>query len=347
MNRIEQIIASGILDNEIVALRFAAAQEREVSNKVETLRRIAQKIASESRLDTRAGQTGAIRDFGAEAKAVFDAIAAQQAVELAEFMTLTSEATVAVVNGGLAVDLFKQPNRLSTRVESLIIDGAPSSEWWGRQSDGLRRAFAQQIRTGFVSGETTDEIARRIVGMRGQPGIIDVSLRQARSLAHSSVMTVANASVQEVMAANDDLVKGYYWLSTLDSRTCRKFCAPRDGLKYGLDHRPVGHKLPWGSGPGAIHINCRCATTPWLKTYRDLGLDIDEFEPTTRASADGPVSAGLTFEKWIEAKPQAVQREWFGPGRYELYRDGKITLRDLTNMRGRELTLSQLRERYG
>ncbi|OZB29779.1 MAG: hypothetical protein B7X51_11165 [Pseudomonas sp. 34-62-33] len=124
-------------------------------------------------------------------------------------------------------------------------------------------------------------------------------------------------------------------------------CGARDGLKYGLDHRPVGHKLPWGSGPGAIHINCRCATTPWLKTYRELGLDIDEFEPTTRASADGPVSAGLTFEKWIESKPAAVQREWFGPGRYELYRDGKITLRDLTNMRGRELTLSQLRERYG
>ncbi|RQW16305.1 hypothetical protein EHS17_15865, partial [Rhodobacteraceae bacterium CH30] len=166
--------------------------------------------------------------------------------------------------------------------------GAPTAEWWRRQSDAARRAFAQEVRTGFVSGETTDEIARRVVGMRGQPGVIDVSLRQARSLAHSSVMTVANASVQEAIAANDDVVNGYYWVSTLDSRTC-PVCAARDGKKYSMEHRPVGHKLPWGSGPGAIHINCRCATTPWLKTYRELGLDIDEFEPTTRASADGPV----------------------------------------------------------
>jgi SPP1 gp7 family putative phage head morphogenesis protein len=346
MNRIEQIIAAGLLDNEIVALRFAAAQEGEVSAKVETLRRIARKLGIELKLDTPAEQAKAIREFGAEASAVFDAIATQQAQDLAEFMALTSEATVAVVNGGLAVDLFKRPNRLSARVESLLIDGAPSRDWWKRQADAVQRAFAREVRTGFVSGETTEAIARRIVGMRGQPGILDVTLRQARTLAHSSVMTVANASVQEVIAANDDLVKGYYWVSTLDSRTC-PVCGARDGLKYGLDHRPVGHKLPWGSGPGAVHMNCRCATTAWLKTYRELGLDIDEFEPTTRASADGPVSAGLTFEKWIEAKPQAVQREWFGPGRYELYRDGKITLRDLTNMRGRELTLSQLRERYG
>ncbi|OZB29777.1 MAG: hypothetical protein B7X51_11155 [Pseudomonas sp. 34-62-33] len=220
MNRIEQIIASGLLDNEIVALRFAASQERKAAIKVEVLRRIARKIAAQARLDTKAGQDQAIRDFSAEAKEVFDAIASEQANELQEFAELTSKAAVATVNSGLAVELFKQPPRLSVRVESLLIDGAPTAEWWRRQSDAARRAFAQEVRTGFVSGETTDEIARRIVGMRGQPGIVDVSLRQARSLAHSSVMTVANASVQEAIAANDDLVKGYYWVSTLDSRTC-------------------------------------------------------------------------------------------------------------------------------
>lgn len=346
MNKIEQRLAEALLGNEIVALRFAAAQERKSEVAHAEMRRLARQVLAESKMETKSGHEQAIRALRQVVREGYESLSEQQLADLREFFALTAEATVVVANGSMAVDLFKRPNRLPANVDSIIIDGTPAGEWWSRQADSVQRAFAREIRAGFVSGQTTDEIARRIVGRRGEPGILDVSLRQARSLAHTSVMAVANEAVEEVFQANSDLMNGEIWLSTLDSRTC-SYCGPRDQLRYTLDHRPYGHSLPWDSGPGSAHINCRCTRTAWLKSWRELGLDIDDFEPTTRASADGPVSAGLTFEKWIEAKPAIVQREWFGPGRYEMYREGKITLRDLTDMRGRELTLSQLRERYG
>lgn len=342
MNLIEQILAGVLLDNEIVALKFAAGQEREAAKRLAALKEIA--VLALANVSP-ASQERAISEFSAGVTQVFRDLTEAQTRELAEFAALTQTATVSVLNGALAVDLFVRPNRISPQVEAVILDGAPTSEWWARQADNTRRAFAREIKIGFVSGETTDAITRRIIGTRETPGILDISIRQARALVHSSVMTVANASTQEVLAANDDIVKGYYWVSTLDSRTCA-VCGSRDQKKYSLQHRPVGHNLSWGSGPGAIHVNCRCTTTPWLKSMRELGLDIDDFQPSTRASAEGPVDGNLTFESWVESRPPQQQEAYFGKGRYDLYKAGKITLRDLTTMTGRERTLDELRRRY-
>lgn len=341
MNAIEQKLAEALLANEITALRFAAGQERQVEAAIADLKATARRILAQERISNTTIET-----LGQAVQRAFDSLSSSQMAALQEFLSLASGATITVLNGELGIDLFKRPNRLPQRADQIILDGSPVRIWWAKQADNTREAFAREIRTGFASGETTDEIARRVIGKRGEPAILDVSLRQARSLAHTSVMAVANEAVEEVFQANDDVVKGVTWLSTLDSRTCT-FCAPRDQKNYTLDHRPSGHDLPWGSGPGSAHMNCRCTRTPWLRSWKDLGLDIEEFEPSTRASANGPVSGNLTFESWIDSRPASVQREWFGPGRYELYRDGKITLRDLTDMRGRELTLEQLRQKFG
>ena len=81
-----------------------------------------------------------------------------------------------------------------------------------------------------------------------------------------------------------------------------------------------------------------------LKTFRDLGVDLDEIPPSTRASMDGQVAEDLSFDDWLSKKPKAFQDKMLGPGRAQLYRDGKITLTDLVDLRGNPLTLEALEE---
>jgi len=74
-----------------------------------------------------------------------------------------------------------------------------------------------------------------------------------------------------------------------------------------------------------------------------MGIPIDEFPESTRASMDGQVPESQNFEKWIAGKPDSYADEVFGKGRAELWRQGKISVRDMVDQRGRPLPLSALR----
>lgn len=57
---------------------------------------------------------------------------------------------------------------------------------------------------------------------------------------------------------------------------------------------------------------------------------------------DGQVSAGTTYEDWLKGKSEAEQRSILGGKRFDIMQKGKLSLSDLTNQSGRELTLKQL-----
>jgi hypothetical protein len=59
---------------------------------------------------------------------------------------------------------------------------------------------------------------------------------------------------------------------------------------------------------------------------------------------DGQVPESQNFEKWIAGKPDSYADEVFGKGRAELWRQGKISVRDMVDQRGNPLTLEQLRK---
>lgn len=94
---------------------------------------------------------------------------------------------------------------------------------------------------------------------------------------------------------------------------------------------------------GLVVSNCRSTSVPVLKTWRDLGIDMDEVPETTRASADGQVPAALSFEDWLKKQPTARQDTVLGQGKAELWRSGKISFRDLLDQGGRPLTTEELR----
>ena len=85
---------------------------------------------------------------------------------------------------------------------------------------------------------------------------------------------------------------------------------------------------------------------PILKSYRELGLDIDEISGLTRSSLDGQVPSTTTFTSWFDGKDKAFQEKYLGKGRFELYKSGKINLSNLISRNGEPLTLKELNLKY-
>ncbi|MGK5050775.1 hypothetical protein [Janthinobacterium sp. RB2P8] len=180
----------------------------------------------------------------------------------------------------------------------------------------------------------------------GEQGILKASAANARALVHSSVQAVANAARLASFQQNADLIECLVWLSTLDSHTCL-LCAMRDLHEYSLDDQePINHTHEWAGGPGAIHFSCRCVLSTRTKSFKDLGIELDEPGDSTRPSDGGPVSSKMNFKDFLASKDKAWRAEYLGPGRAEMYEAGKITLNDLMNLKGRKLTLEQLQAKY-
>lgn len=270
--------------------------------------------------------------------------------ELIELADIESAFVARAVNQGLGVALATSNitrNMAASLVGDMLVQGAPVSDWWSRQAGDTLAKFTDQMRLGIAEGETNAQLIRRIRGgtQNGVPvqGIMDISRRNAESLARSATQAVAGRARQMAFEQNADILSAVQWRATLDTRTTMD-CASRDGKLYTvLDHKPIGHSLPWGGGAGNLHWGCRSTTAPVTKSWRELGIDMDEAPAGTRASVDGQVAGDTTFEGWLDRQSKARQTEILGAGRAELYRSGKISFRDLVDGNGRELSLSELR----
>lgn len=197
------------------------------------------------------------------------------------------------------------------------------------------------IRRGYFEGRTTEQVVRDVIGTKAanyQDGILGMSRRNARTVVHTGLQHVANTARAETMKANDDIVKGYRWVSTLDSRTS-EICQALDGRQFDLGEGPV---------PPA-HANCRSTIVPVTKTWKELGIDMPEMAPGQRASEDGPVSASLTYFEWLKTQPASFVEEALGTTRAALFLKGGLDADEFArlqlNRNFEPLTIAELREK--
>jgi SPP1 gp7 family putative phage head morphogenesis protein len=268
--------------------------------------------------------------------------------ELAGLAVSEGEWTVRSLAGALGTDavaVMPASATLRSVAGDALVQGAPSREWWSRQAGDLVERFSDEVRQGIIAGETNSQIVRRIRGSRAagyKDGLMEVTRRNAEALVRTSVQSVANDALMTTARENADVVKGFEQISTLDSRTTT-ICIAYSGKTWDLDGNPIGHDLPFNGGTPR-HWGCRSVTVPLLKSWTEMGVNIrDEIPPSTRASLDGQVPEDMTFDKFLSGKSKTFQDDLLGPGRAELWREGKITLTQLVDQRGRPLTLDQLR----
>jgi SPP1 gp7 family putative phage head morphogenesis protein len=218
--------------------------------------------------------------------------------------------------------------------------------------------FSQVVRQGLLTGETTPSIAKRLIGslqfgeeaktvrqlVAAGGQATAVADNQIITLVRTSINQVANTASQQVYEANQDITKKYRYVATLDTRTS-SICRALDGREF-----------EYGKGPmPPQHFNCRSTTVPVI--------DPDILPPSTtatRASKDGQVPINTTYGKWLKDKMPgetnadvlARQQQALG-GKAPYFRrladkyGPDAAIAKLVRDDGAEVTLEQLRKRYG
>lgn len=219
------------------------------------------------------------------------------------------------------------------------------SEWFTKLAADRQERIETELRIGFTAGETVDEMIRRLRGTRAEgyaDGLLQIDRRHAEAVVRTATSHFAQRARESFYEANSDLITEEQWVSTLDNRTT-EMCQIRDGLIYtSPEHRPVGHRVPWLEGPGAIHWNCRSVSIPVVDSAKALGLDLP---PVERAAMNGVAAPGTTYREWIEAQPAARQDQILGPTRASRMRSGKLDFPDFFDAKGQFLTLDELRQK--
>lgn len=224
--------------------------------------------------------------------------------------------------------------------------------------------FGQVVRQGLLTGETTPNIAKRLIGslqFSQEPTMISKTLAkiiaeggqstavtdsQVVALIRTSINQVANTASQQVYEANQDITQKYRYVATLDTRTSA-ICRALDGREF-----------EYGKGPmPPQHFNCRSTTVPVIN-YKELGFNPPP--PARRASMDGQVPADTTYGKWLkdkmpgETEADVIRRQQDALGDKAPYFRNlankygpDAAIAKLVKDDGSELTLAQLRKRYG
>lgn len=286
-------------------------------------------------------------------KAAYEQIGKDMREELKEFnayeLSYQHQALVAHLPAVVHVAAVNA-NQVYAAAMARPFQGVLLKEVWKDLDAQAMKRLRQTIANGFVEGKTTDQIIREVRGTKAnnfKDGIVEKSRRDVATVVRTAIGHTAGVAQDNMLEANADLLKAVQWSSTLDLRTSAP-CRLRDKKLYTpVDHKPIGHKIPWLQGPSRLHFNCRSGQTPVLKSHKELGIDVPEIviEGKTRASMDGQVAADTTYAEWLKKQSAARQDEVLGPTRAKLMRDGKLSLEDMYSARGKPLTLDELRKK--
>ena len=236
------------------------------------------------------------------------------------------ELTIPTVESVKAAALFKPAT--DTLTYQSYLDGI---------EQGLYNVWDSNLRTGYLTGMTTKEITKNVLGSTvGEGKLMDFgAIRSLRNSVYANTRTLLQSIAEEarmqVFAKNEDLLGDiapdgkkykFEYLATLDNRTCI-VCGSMDGKKFAtLAECP---RLPQ-------HRGCRCLVIPYFNV-----------EGETRAAKGGPEDSKVTFEEWLKKQDEATQKDVLGKTRFEMFKSGDPISQFVDN--GKVLTIEQLKEK--
>lgn len=377
-------IFDDLVRHDIDLLRFDAKLRRQILGHLRTMQDDITAALSNVDFSDRASQarlTALLAQVSDIVKSGYSAINRGMLRDMQDLAAMEQSFQVAKLNDLFKVDIISAgltPAALRTLAKDSNIFGAPAREWWGRQSANLRKRFSDQMRQGFLLGESTGDLvrrvrgsatgARRLIEIGGKTksvaafsgGIMDVTTREAEALVRTSVQSIANEARLATYMNNTDVIGTIMAQVTLDSRTsdiCQAHGNRPDEWTLP-DFEPVGGSNLF-IGPPPYHFNCRTSLLPITKSWEELqkqaggrgatrsqrriARKLDNNAPKrVRASMNGQVPRKTGYGDWLRKQSKAVQLEVLGPGKRALWKAGKLNLTRMIDQTGRPLTLFQL-----
>ena len=370
-HQIGVIRASGSLSRKIIAqLRRS---ERELRRKIN--QRL--KGIKERGIDLGPETTSRLLDRESEIREILKIPQREITAEVSKFLNDLARREPVFIKNLIAQELpiiinFGLPpaRQLREIVRDQPIDGRLLGDWINEFHEDDIKRMSEEIRRGLTLGESTQQIGRRIFGTAGQGGARKVTRTEAESIARTTANAVANKARQAFSKENKRFIRLEVWLATLDSRTCIK-CGKLDGSRFKVGEGP----LP------PVHLRCRCVRVPAIRgevigerpmkrsTERELvaefvalhNLDpkikkranlprgfkgrFDKFARKRIRELTGRVPASLTFSEFLKRQTFEFQKEVLGKTRAELFRDGKLELKDFVDDVCRVFNLDELMQR--
>jgi len=335
VNKNEEIFDK-TLEQQLNTLRVDGGLRRRVLRDLRRLEsEIAIKIAEIAPENASRFKATRLRDLLREVRSLIDAdfrkIEEELREQLIQLASLEASRQTQILSDAFAVAISAtaiSTAKLNTIYRDALIEGAPSAEWWKRQSEQLKRSFEDQMRQGIILGDTNDQLVRRVRGTQVfgfTNGIMNTSRRNVEALVVTSVQSVANRARFEAMEFFAASGRVYIQNSILDSKTST-ICINRARKKWdSVTKEPIGHSFPFAIPP----LHWRCRSGIYL-------LDASELP----RSFDQPIT------DFLERKGTTFQDEVLGKGKAELWRDGKIKLTQLLDQQGNPLTLQELKRKY-
>ena len=191
------------------------------------------------------------------------------------------------------------PDVVLTSIGFLGVDSPLRTAWTQQFGAAVASGVADQMISGITMGWGPARIAREA---RRQFG---VGLTWAMTHTRTAQLWAYRETSRKSFQVNPHIVKGWYWYSAMDNRTCMA-CITQHGTFHTNDEVLDDH------------YNGRCCAVPATVTYRELGYDVDE----------EPLEMGNSRE-WFEAQTEATQRQMMGNAKYEAWRAGAIRWQDL------------------
>lgn len=260
-------------------------------------------------------------------------------------------------------------NKLKSLVKTLPFEGHTLGSWAKKVADDDISRIAAQVKIGIVQGETTQSIARRIIGtakMKGMDGVTQITRRNAEAITRTAVNSFSNAARGMYFAENSDLFDVEVFVATLDGRTT-PVCRSLDGDRF-----PVGQ----GATP-PMHFSCRSLRVAEIngqvvgmrpakpvtekmmvdKYAKANGLGpiknraklprghkgkYDVFQRAEMRRMTGRVPAKVTYNEWLKNQSIEFQDDVLGPTRGKLFRKGGLTLDNFVDKKGATIRLDQL-----
>ncbi|WP_432481662.1 minor capsid protein [Moraxella sp. ZY200743] len=191
--------------------------------------------------------------------------------------------------------VFDKPLHLTTNV--------------GISLDELTKAFGENeseriiraIRLAHSKSLDNAKLIQMIRGSRAnryQDGILNISTRHAKTLAHTGTAIMASEAKQAFINDNKDIIKGIKVIATLDRRTS-PICRHLDGQFMPLDkavHPPY-------------HFNCRSS----------FEIVYDGYTPPKHRASEFGVTENVSYYEWLKGQDKAYIQSVLGKRNTEIF----------------------------
>lgn len=226
------------------------------------------------------------------------------------------------------------------KVNDLIINSAGTySQQIASISLSQQRRIKDVVKKGMAENLAVNKIARNVGDS------IDLPSAQLKTLSRTAITETSSDISNATYKLNEDVLDGYQYVATLDSRTSL-ICGRLDGKVFRLDDKR-GVRPPQ-------HFNCRSTTVPIVKSYEDIRdtkspriskRRLQRISKSKRASFNGQVPSETNFPKFLSEQDDSFKLAILGnKRRVEIFNTGKLKFTQFSTKTGQLVSVNKLEE---